>query len=201
MMNFQHVHKIRGARNTNTKCMYDILHQFLFNMPPSGAEMNGLDRLLCASSMHKGVKTDSNKALEGPEETVCKALDGPEETVCKALEVLPAIVTSYNNDDATQSSVVVSLVILVTEGEEKVLLDPCYDVFSLENKRYYLNIKEFVDAVAESEQNRDKLKTLAIDFLLLMETAKQIGDGSFDQHNRELYEKQMEYVKLKEQLS
>ena len=160
MMNFQHVHKIRGARNTNTKCMYDIL------------------------------KTDFNKAL-----------DGLEETVCKALEVLPAIVTSYNNDDATQSSVVVSLVILVTEGEEKILLDPCYDVFSLENKRYYLNIKEFVDAVAESEQNRDKLKTVAMDFLLLMETAKQIGDGSFDQHNRELYEKQMEYVKLKEQLS
>lgn len=165
MMNFQHVHKIRGARNTNTKCMYDIL------------------------------KTDSNKTIKSSEETVCK------ETVCKALEVLPAIVTSYNNDDAAQSSVVVSLVILVTEGEEKVLLDPCYDVFSLENKRYYLNIKEFVDAVAESEQNRDKLKTVAIDFLLLMETAKQICDGSFDQHNRELYEKQMEYVKLKEQLS
>ena len=165
MMNFQHVHKIRGARNTNTKCMYDIL------------------------------KTDSNKSLDGPKETVCK------ETVCKALEVLPAIVTSYNNDDATQSSVVVSLVILVTDGEEKVLLDPCYDVFSLENKRYYLNIKEFVDAVAESEQNRDKLKTVAMDFLLLMETAKQIGDGSFDQHNRELYEKQMEYVNLKTKLS
>ena len=165
MMNFQHVHKIRGTRNTNTKCMYDIL------------------------------KTDSNKTIKSSEETVCK------ETVCKALEVLPAIVTSYNNDDAAQSSVVVSLVILVTEGEEKVLLDPCYDVFSLENKRYYLNIKEFVDAVAESEQNRDKLKTVAIDFLLLMETAKQICDGSFDQHNRELYEKQMEYVKLKEQLS
>ena len=43
----------------------------------------------------------------------------------------------------------------------------------------------------------DKLKNLAVDFLLLMETAKQIGNGSFDQHNRELYEKQMEYVKLK----
>lgn len=161
MMNFQHVHKIRGARNTNTKCMYDILQ---------------------------------TRCVE-------KTIKGLEETVCKALEVLPAIVTSYNNDDATQSSVVVSLVILVTEGEEKVLLDPCYDVFSLENKRYYLNIKEFVDAVAESEQNRDKLKTVAMDFLLLMETAKQIGDGSFDQHNRELYEKQMEYVKLKTKLS
>ena len=33
----------------------DVLHQFSFNMPPSGAEMNGLDRLLCASSMRKGV--------------------------------------------------------------------------------------------------------------------------------------------------
>jgi hypothetical protein len=40
-----------------------------------------------------------------------------------------------------------------------------------------------------------------MDFLLLMETAKQIGDGSFDQYNRELYEKQMEYVNLKIRLT
>jgi hypothetical protein len=119
-------------------------------------------------------------------------------TRCPTIEVLPAIITSYNTEDASKSSVVVSLVILATDGEEeKVLLDPAYDVFSLENKRYYLNIKEFVEAVAETDQNRDKLKTLAMDFLLLMETAKQIGDGSFDQYNRELYEKQMEYVNLK----
>ncbi len=151
MMNFQYVHNIRGARNTNAKCMYDIL------------------------------------------KTHC-----PDKTI----EVLPAIITSYNADDASKSSVVVSLVLLVTDGdEEKVLLDPAYDVFSLENKHYYLNIKEFVEAVAETDQNREKLKNLAIDFLLLMETAKQIGDGSFDQHNRELYEKQMEYVNLKIRLT
>ena len=36
--------------------LYTYLHQFSFNMPPSGAEMNELDRLLCASSMRKGVK-------------------------------------------------------------------------------------------------------------------------------------------------
>ena len=161
MMNFQHVHNIRGARNTNAKCMYDIL------------KTRCLDKSL------------EDKSLED-----------------KSLEVLPAIITSYNADDASKSSAVVSLVILVTDGdEEKVLLDPAYDVFSLENKRYYLNIKEFVEAVAETDQNRDKLKTLAMDFLLLMETAKQIGDGSFDQYNRELYEKQMEYVNLKIRLT
>lgn len=167
MMNFQHVHNIRGARNTNAKCMYDIL------------------KTRCLE-----------KSLED------KSLEGLEETVCKSLEVLPAIITSYNTEDASKSSVVVSLVILATDSkEEKILLDPAYDVFSLENKRYYLNIKEFVDAVAETDQNRDKLKTLAMDFLLLMETAKQIGDGSFDQYNRELYEKQMEYVNLKIRLT
>jgi hypothetical protein len=32
-----------------------ILHQFSFNMPPLGAEMNELERLLCASSMRKGL--------------------------------------------------------------------------------------------------------------------------------------------------
>jgi len=177
-MNFQHVHNIRGARNTNAKCMYDIL------------------KTRCLE------KSLEDKSLEGLEETVCKSLEGLEETVCKSLEVLPAIITSYNAEDASKSSVVVSLVILATDSkEEKVLLDPAYDVFSLENKRYYLNIKEFVEAVAETDQNRDKLKTLAMDFLLLMETAKQIGDGSFDQYNRELYEKQMEYVNLKIRLT
>jgi hypothetical protein len=171
-MNFQHVHNIRGARNTNAKCMYDIL------------------KTRCLE------KSLEDKSLED------KSLEGLEETVCKALEVLPAIITSYNTEDASKSSVVVSLVILATDSkEEKILLDPAYDVFSLENKRYYLNIKEFVEAVAETDQNRDKLKTLAMDFLLLMETAKQIGDGSFDQYNRELYEKQMEYVNLKIRLT
>ena len=33
-----------------------VLHQFSFNMPATRAEMNGLERLLCASSMRKGVK-------------------------------------------------------------------------------------------------------------------------------------------------
>ena len=32
-----------------------VLHQFSFNMPATRAEMNGLERLLCASSMRKGV--------------------------------------------------------------------------------------------------------------------------------------------------
>ena len=31
-----------------------VLNQFSFNMPPSGAEMNGLEQLPCASSMRKG---------------------------------------------------------------------------------------------------------------------------------------------------
>ena len=33
-----------------------FLHQFSFIMPPKGAEMNGLERILCASSMRKCVK-------------------------------------------------------------------------------------------------------------------------------------------------
>ena len=36
---------------------FRFLHQFSFNMPPLGAEMNGLKRLLSASSMRKGVNT------------------------------------------------------------------------------------------------------------------------------------------------
>lgn len=153
-MNFQHAHNIKGARNTNAKCLHDLLK-----------------------------KHYSDKAL---------------------VEVFPAIVTSYNEEDASKSITIAHLVVLFAKSEdkeEKVLLDPAYDMFSLENKHYYMNIKEFVDAIEDADKKQDMLKNLATEFLFLMETGKQIVAGTFDQHNRELYEKQTEYVNLKEQLS
>jgi hypothetical protein len=154
MMNFQHVHNIKGARNTNAKCLHDLLR-----------------------------KQYSDKAM---------------------LEIYPAIVTSTNTEDITKSLIFVHLVILFStceEGkeckEEKVLLDPAYDVFSEENKRYYLNIKEFVDSIEVPEDKQNELKCIATDFLALNETAKQIVAGTFDKYNVELYERQTEYVNLK----
>ena len=162
MMNFQHAHNIKGARNTNAKCLHDLLK-----------------------------KHYSDKAV---------------------VEVFPAIVTSYNEEDASKSITIAHLVVLFAKSEdkgedkdkdkeEKILLDPAYDIFSLENKRYYMNIKEFVDAIEDADKKQDLLKNLATEFLFLMEIGKQIVAGIFDQHNRELYEKQTEYVNLKEQLS
>lgn len=118
----------------------------------------------------------------------------------QTIEVYPAIVTSHN-DDATKSDVVISLVIMVITGDEQLLLDPSYDVFSRDNKKYYLNIKDFVDAVADADKKQNELKSLAMDFLFHNEIAKQIGNGSFDDYNRELYEKQTEYVELKSNLT
>jgi len=45
-----------------------LLHQLSFNMPPSGAEIpkGGLDRLLCASSMRKGVKNPNPNSDSKP---------------------------------------------------------------------------------------------------------------------------------------
>lgn len=147
MMNFQHVHKIRGARNTNAKCLHDLL----------------------------------------------KKMDKT------AIEVYPAIVTSYNTEDVSKSPIFVHLVILCKDDKEgdQVLLDPSYDVFSQENKRYYLNIKEFVDSIEVPEEKQNELKCIAIDFLALNEISKQIVAGTFENYNVELYERQTEYVNLK----
>lgn len=159
MMNFQHVHNIKGARNTNAKCLNDLLKK------------------------HHSDKT--------------------------SIEVYPAIVTSANTEDITKSLIFVHLVVLFAFGEdkgkikgedkeeEKVLLDPSYDVFSEENKRYYLNIKEFVDSIEVPENKQKDLKYIATDFLALNETAKQIVAGTYDKYNVELYERQTEYVNLK----
>lgn len=111
----------------------------------------------------------------------------------KKIEVYPTIVTS-------DEGVRVHLIILADELEEQVnakLLDSSYDVFSLENKRYYLNIKEFVDAIDNPTDKQNELKSLGKDFMKYLECANEINQGIFENFNSELYNKQTEYVNLK----
>lgn len=123
----------------------------------------------------------------------------------KKIEVYPAIVTS-------DEGVRVHLIILADEAlvdhevivEERVntkLLDSSYDVFSLENKRYYLNIKEFVDAIEHPADKHNELRNLGKDFMKYLECANQINQGTFENFNAELYNKQTEYVDLKIKLT
>ena len=104
----------------------------------------------------------------------------------KKIEVYPAIVTS-------DEGVRVHLIILADEA----LVDPSYDVFSLENKRYYLNIKEFVDAIENPADKQNELRNLGKDFMKYLDCANEINQGTFDNFNNELYNKQTEYVDLK----
>ena len=104
----------------------------------------------------------------------------------KKIEVYPAIVTS-------DEGVRVHLIILADEA----LIDPSYDVFSMENKRYYLNIKEFVDAIENPADKQNELRNLGKDFMKYLECANEINSGTFENFNAELYNKQTEYVDLK----
>ena len=104
----------------------------------------------------------------------------------KKIEVYPAIVTS-------DEGVRVHLIILADEA----LVDSSYDVFSLENKRYYLNIKEFVDAIENPANKQNELRNLGKDFMKYLDCANEINSGTFENFNAELYNKQTEYVDLK----
>jgi hypothetical protein len=104
----------------------------------------------------------------------------------KKIEVYPAIVTS-------DEGVRVHLIILADEA----LIDPSYDVFSMENKRYYLNIKEFVDAIENPADKQNELRNLGKDFMKYLDCANEINSGTFENFNAELYNKQTEYVDLK----
>ena len=108
----------------------------------------------------------------------------------KKIEVYPAIVTS-------DEGVRIHLIILADEA----LIDPSYDVFSMENKRYYLNIKEFVDAIENSADKQNELRNLGKDFMKYLDCANEINSGTFENFNAELYNKQTEYVDLKLNLS
>jgi hypothetical protein len=104
----------------------------------------------------------------------------------KKIEVYPAIVTS-------DEGVRVHLIILADEA----LIDPSYDVFSMENKRYYLNIKEFVDAIENPADKQNELRNLGKDFMKYLDCANEINSDTFENFNAELYNKQTEYVDLK----
>ena len=108
----------------------------------------------------------------------------------KKIEVYPAIVTS-------DEGVRVHLIILADEA----LIDSSYDVFSLENKRYHLNIKEFVDAIENPADKQIELRSLGKDFMKYLECANEINQATFENFNAELYNKQTEYVDLKLKLT
>jgi len=108
----------------------------------------------------------------------------------KKIEVYPAIVTS-------DEGVRVHLIILADEA----LIDSSYDVFCLENKRYYLNIKEFVEAIENPADKQNELRNLGKDFMKYLECANEINSGKFENFNAELYNKQTEYVDLKLKLT
>jgi len=102
------------------------------------------------------------------------------------VKVQPVIVIST---DVTTLRCIVHLVVVL---DDKTIIDPSYDVFSLNNKSYYDNIKDFMFNVRSTD--RHLLKKSITDFICFIKLAERINNGELLICDILFYNQQADYI-------
>lgn len=107
------------------------------------------------------------------------------------VQVKPAIVISTTSE-TTIHLISGHLVVY----KDSMLLEPSYDVYSLENKVYFDTIKDFMSYAIKSNLNlsKESIKKIMDDFIKFLKFSKSINDGELLISDREFYDKQADYV-------
>jgi hypothetical protein len=79
------------------------------------------------------------------------------------------------------------------------LLEPSYDVFSLQNKSYFDNTKDFMERFDNEFKQvaQLNLKESIGNFLALMKLADRINDGELVITDKEFYDRQADFIESK----
>jgi hypothetical protein len=106
-----------------------------------------------------------------------------------------AIVIGYNS--VTDQTVCVGghLVIVFDNDDEQNVIDPSYDVVSLTDKRYYDNVKDFMNDI----KTKDRLifKDSIAKFIKFIPLAERMNHGELLFADKEYYHNQADYVEAK----
>lgn len=87
---------------------------------------------------------------------------------------------------------IVHLVLVVNDGFMEQIVDPSYEVVSLEDLKYYTTIKDWKN----NHPKKDFVDKKGItDFLDFVKIAQQMNDGQFCVTNREWYDGQADYIR------
>ena len=91
------------------------------------------------------------------------------------------------------------LVIVFDNDDEENVIDPSYEVFSLTDKRYYDNVRDFMNDIKSKDRSnlKDDIKECIGKFLRLDPIAERMNNGEFMIADKEYYNKQGDYVEDK----
>lgn len=81
--------------------------------------------------------------------------------------------------------------ILIVNGQ---VIDPSYDVFSLETKSYFDNAKDLLDSVDDKKAFLERFPDAIRNLLWFVQLEHRMNNGEFCISNREFYNAQADYV-------
>jgi len=98
------------------------------------------------------------------------------------VRVIPVIVIS---NEKGKTKIVIHLVVSV---DEELIIDPSYDVYRLKNKKYYVNIKDFICNVGNKTE--EIVKKIISEYIDFKKISERINKGELLMYNKD----QEEYI-------
>lgn len=107
------------------------------------------------------------------------------------VKVKPVIVLSTDKETSTFTMISGHLVVVLLDDNETII-DPSYDVFILQNKSYFDNIKDLMDNC--DNETRQFVKKGISDFINFITLAERINNGECVICDKEFYNRQADYI-------
>lgn len=107
--------------------------------------------------------------------------------------VKAVIVLSHDKELDTTTCVGGHLVVILDDNtEEETIIDASYDVFSLKNKLYFDNIKDFMHIL--KKEDKYLFKKSICDFIEFIKIADKINNGELLNSDKQFYNNQRDYI-------
>ena len=107
------------------------------------------------------------------------------------VKVKSVIVISINNDDNNKKYTIVAGHLIVVLDDD-CDIDPSYDVFSLKNKLYFDNIKDFMKRIRD--KSIPSIKVVIANFLKFIKYADDINNSKLLISDKSFYNEQANYI-------
>ena len=101
----------------------------------------------------------------------------------------------YIDENGISTSKSIGGHLVVQIDDDKTVFDPSYDVFCLENKSYFDNIKDFMDLIMDMYGNKNfiDIKKVLSDHIQFIKIANRINNGAHG-GDKKFYNNQADYI-------
>ena len=111
------------------------------------------------------------------------------------VKAVPVIAISENEDLNTLQIIHGHLILIITDGNKSILIEPSYEIKRLPNLHYFYNIKDYIKSI--SDLSEDVIKLNIKSFLKFKQNADKINNNIFCIDDKLYYDNQANYIEKK----